>query len=541
MATVLDALVVTLGLDAKEFKHGVGEAKESLEGLVEKAMGLFAVLGAGMELKEFIHQTMEAEISTSRLAQNLGITMEELGKWQGAATLAGGSAEGFNQSIKSMAGALVDIEKGLPRAKRALVVFQAAGIAGLQKGKHADVLEVMDQLSEKMEKMNAFEAGRLGSRIGLDEGTIRLLRKGREGVAELREEMGELGVATQAEGEAALELHYAQVKLSASWNTAGRMVMDLLMPALTWLAGKLLEIGKWAKEHPAIIKAGFIGIAVALGILGAAAAAAMVPLSPLVLAITAIAVAVGLIVAGITWLVLKWKEWNAAGRETESFFGKFFAFITAAWGAIKDAVVQTFMSIWDIIKDYIQVIADEFEFIVAIFSGDGDRIRKAWGKLCDDLGELFKTLRNVIIFAFAFAIGMLYRMWTEWFTWLDKKVETWVRGKSRALIVKIAGEEAGKKYDEGAKQADAIKARSMKEQLAISWADIKSKSVLGKDVMTGNYAAGMKKYEASQKTITTSIGVVNVNAPNATDAKGIAGATQGAFQEHPLVAQAEAH
>ena len=385
MATILDSFLVTLGLDNHKFKEGAQEVTAGIQKMAVKAGELFAIFAGGMELKEFIHSTIEVEISTLRLSDKIGMNIEELQKWQGAATLAGGSAEGFSQAINSMGGMLVDIEKKLPRAKRALTVLQAAGVTGLAMGKKTDVLDVLDQLSEKMKGMGGMEASRLGSRMGLDDGTIRLLRKGKEGIAELRKEAESLGLYTREDAQASLELEEAQKRLELSGKTVGRQIMTLLMPALKWMADKFLEISKWAAAHGDVVRAAFIGIAVAATAAAIAVAAASWEFVLLAAAITAV-------VVGVAWLVMAYKKWDAAGGETTSRLGKFFKFIQDGWLAVKDVFTTYVEQWWEIVKDYVALIEDEFELLFALLSGDPDKVTKAFETFKDDGIKLFKEL-----------------------------------------------------------------------------------------------------------------------------------------------------
>ena len=335
MPTIIDSLLLTLGLDTKAVKQGEAEATTSLKHLevqakesareiseqghvagefydhmLEKAATFFAFIAGGMEMKEFVKGTMEAEISTSRLTEMLGLNIEEVQKWQGAVVLADGTVEGFQQSMKGLGGSLVDIEKNLPRAERALKVLQAAGITGLAKGKKADILEVLDQLSNKMKEMPLMEANRLGSRIGLDEAFIRVLRKGSEGIEELKNKAASLGMFTQQEAN-------ASEQLKEQWNALGLMgkslardtIMGIVMPALKVISDVLEKIGLWAKQHPDGMKATFIGMATGLTAAAIAAAGLTLTLSPVMATVAAASVAIGLLGAGAYEMYVEWDKW----------------------------------------------------------------------------------------------------------------------------------------------------------------------------------------------------------------------------------------
>jgi len=553
MATIIDAFLVTLGLDSTKFEQGAEHAKDDLTKLsreaektaremaekgkeaaqfygelITKAGELFAVIAGGHELKEFIHSQQEAEIASLRLSKAIGMDIEELQAWQGAVVISGGSAEGFNASIKRMSGFLVDIKMNLPRARREMALFTAAGIKGLELGKKADLLGTLDQLAVKMKNMSAMDAMRLGSRIGLDDNLIRLLHeKGKDGIAELHEEVRKLGVYTKEDAEASEKLEEEQRKLGISMATTGRQIMTLLMPAITWVTEKFLEFSKWAAQHGPLVKSVFVGITAVVAALGAQAAIATVSMIGLTWPILLIAGVVAAVVAGITWLVLKWKEWIAGGQEAQSFVGKFFTFVMGVWNSIKDHIMTVLTSLWDMVKDWYQVIADIFGFIWALFMGDDDKIIAAWAKLKSSMEELWVDIRNIIVYEMLEAIDIIKDNFSEMFENVAKKAAT-------VMANKMTGGLAGKIEESSVVQ----KSQAWTRKTAGSVTGAASSAASGTwDVIkaAGNwkpFAATPTKGGASSTTAEMHVGIINVNAPNATDAEGIAAAIQPALGSH---------
>jgi len=470
MATIIDALLVTLGLDNKDFidktkmskrelaefekaakhtseevrKHGE-KAQEFYRGLQAAAAAFFVAI-AGKGLKQFMDETTEADKATGRMAEALNLSIEELGAWQGAAVMADGSAEGFRDSVKGVAGSLVDIEKNLPRAERALKVFQASGVTGLAIGKKADVLEVFDQLADKMKLMGSFEARRLGERMGLDSGTIRLLKKGKDGIAELKAEVLALGVATQEDANRAEELEDAHKALAMSSQKVGRYLLELVVPAITYLSEKMLILSKWAKEHKSVVQAVFMGLAAAITVAGIAAALAAPMIVLVSFKVMLIAAAVGLLVAGFVWLIQKWKEWIAGGQKATTTLEKFFTMIMAGWNKIREVVLTVMGSLWNLIKDYVAIIMDEFALLFAIFTGDWEGASKAWDALCKDIVKFFKLAVNMVIYWLLVQKYAVIKSWRE--MWAELKAGyadfvSFISGESTQKVVAKARELAG--------------------------------------------------------------------------------------------------
>lgn len=119
MATIIDSLLVTLGLDSSGFASGKSKVdkglketgneadktgaklkkagKDGAEGFETVAKGaakFLALIGGTMAVKRFIEQTVESSAALDRLSKNLGDAANNVSAWSNAAELAGGSAGG---------------------------------------------------------------------------------------------------------------------------------------------------------------------------------------------------------------------------------------------------------------------------------------------------------------------------------------------------------------------------------------------------------------------------------------------------------------
>src|SRR5277367_1364195 len=117
MPTVVDELLVTLGLDSSKFKKGSDEATRSTKNtqdvlkkssdamstsLVNVARQI-AVLFVGFEaasgLISFLARINQAQAGLSRMALNFGISARALDVWDKKIELAGGSVQGAQSAI----------------------------------------------------------------------------------------------------------------------------------------------------------------------------------------------------------------------------------------------------------------------------------------------------------------------------------------------------------------------------------------------------------------------------------------------------------
>lgn len=257
MATVIDQLVVKLGLDSSDFKKGEKELGSSLDKarkgtektakqmkdsgkeaagffteLQKSALKFMAALAAGRGLYNFVQSTIKGGASLQRLATNLQTTTDSLHRWGQAVKQNGGTAEGFQATIQSLSAGVTELMRGGNENLRGFL--STLGI-GLQDA--TGKAKTMEQIL--LDVASAVEAGKLGpsranqvnflQQMGLDDGTINLLLKGRKDV--------EKALAAQTgynESDAKKALEYEQKWLQAQEKINGYMreITYKLLPSL---------------------------------------------------------------------------------------------------------------------------------------------------------------------------------------------------------------------------------------------------------------------------------------------------------------------
>jgi len=134
MATVIDSLIVTLGLDNKDFQQGMKDTEKGLSDtrkntdrvgkqiaasgkdaaeffgqMQRSAIKFFAVLTAGKGLINFTRDVVSTGANLYRLSQNLDISADTLHRWGRAADLNGGSMEGFLGTLQNLGSQVTEI------------------------------------------------------------------------------------------------------------------------------------------------------------------------------------------------------------------------------------------------------------------------------------------------------------------------------------------------------------------------------------------------------------------------------------------------
>lgn len=279
MATVIDALVVTLGLDAKAFKRGAAETDESLKHTRDEsartardmeargkqaamffskvrneALALLAVFTAGMGIKNFVSSTVESTASLARLSGNLNMSAKDLAEWQLAAKNAGGSVEGITNQLKESADQVAKFKRGMaPETLPAF--FQFGGkVEDLKDGN--TYLQARARIVADLYKTDRSRAALAANMMGLDAQQFNLYKEGPEGIARRRREQsgaaGELAAASDRAEQLRQRYDTAMNKLSS----VGVNVLTAMMPAFDFLVEKLIELGDWIIRNRGAINDG---------------------------------------------------------------------------------------------------------------------------------------------------------------------------------------------------------------------------------------------------------------------------------------------
>lgn len=452
MATVIDALVVSLGLDASGFTKGQKDTSTALKKTSDEAtrtgkemeargkqaaqffsqiknqvIGLFAVFTAGKGLSSFVSDIVAGDAATGRLAKNVGMSTQSLSAWQGVAERAGGSAAGISGSIQHIS---TEMQKLALTGTTDMIPFLTLAHVNLQKflSTSTPMSEKLLELSDAFKGMSPQKAQAIGAGLGLDQGTINVLMQGRDAVQALLVEQEKIGVANEADAKSAQQLQSAWRALGQGSSDLGRKILTSLSPYIQILADALLKLSEWAATHRPMVEAMFIGLAVA-------ATAFSVAIFAPVAGMAALAAGIGVAVAAIAVLYDDWKTWIDGGQ---SAFGGFWQFFADKWASISGVVTPVFASLKTVFMDWVGSVKDLLKLVVALFTGNGEDIRKAWKALVGDLGKYFtdwvaliRNLGPAILTAFKTAFSVAF---------------DWVKGRARSIWDAITG----KKSDEPA-------------------------------------------------------------------------------------------
>jgi hypothetical protein len=259
--TVIDSLIVKLGLDPSNYKKGQKDTDESLkraressektrkawEGDAKRAAAAFrsfrneiiaigtAYLGLSA-IKSFTSNLLHAGAAVGYLARNVGVSTETLSAWEGAANKMGATAGDVDQAFRTMAQQIADITVGKVPADMENL-SKAFALAGEDLGKflvEKNPTERLLKLADVVKKIGPVMAqGLLGGMVG--PGFITMAEQGRAALEARVAEQRKLFVFSDAEAKHQQEMLILWNKFIDRIRTAGASIV-------TQLEGPILRV-----------------------------------------------------------------------------------------------------------------------------------------------------------------------------------------------------------------------------------------------------------------------------------------------------------
>jgi len=329
MPTIIDSLIVKLGLDNSEFvakskktgettdkldkdlKQSAKSGSESFSTLSKSAVQFLAIIGGTVAVKRFIEQTVDTNSHLFRLSQNLKESVDTISAWSNATELAGGSVSGLQGTMDMLSRAQTELQL---TGNTSLIPLFATLRMSLTDVHHKakPVSDILLELSEKFSRMDRTTANNMGRMFGIDQGTMNLLLQGRGAVEEVIRKQKEFTVTTKQHAEEAQKLYQAFTLLRQNTHAFGQSLLSDAMPYIEKVIDLLRDFGSWIKENQDFV----VNFLTILGASLAGLAAATIPINTVILAVTGLAGAIALLYQDFqTWkkggtTFIDWQKWE---------------------------------------------------------------------------------------------------------------------------------------------------------------------------------------------------------------------------------------
>ncbi|PVX61233.1 phage tail tip lysozyme [Paraburkholderia unamae] len=272
MASVIDALVVTLGLDISGFISGKSkaaqatkqlsaeeakaqkelearnkQAAESFKKVRNEVLALLAVFTAGMGIKDFTEHTIGSAVNLGYMAKNLQMSTRELSSWQRAAERAGGSAEGITSALQDSQQQIAKFRLG--QVSESIQWFLRFG------GKTSDLkdgnsyLLARAKIVQDLFKVDPGRARFVAQQMGISDEEFNFIKQGPQAILALVSAQEKNAAITEKQAAAALKLQNAWLDLRDRLVYVGTTVLLELMPTFELWLQKLQKMADWVADH----------------------------------------------------------------------------------------------------------------------------------------------------------------------------------------------------------------------------------------------------------------------------------------------------
>ena len=279
MSTVIDEFMVKMKLDGKEWAQDAKEVEQSIKGVKEelkdtesagqsfggmadglktKLLGLASAFAALYGVQQTFTNYLTQADQLLKFSRAIGQNVEDVDAWGQAVQRSGGTAEGFQGTLKTLT---TQLSKMATTGKsRTGNILEKAGIDAGSIGRQRKAFDVLLEVADKMQGMSKEEAFGFGSSLGLDSGTIMMLQQGRDAVGDLVGKMKELGTITN-DDKWVEDFNDGIEDIKKSFMSVGGIIFRDLGPGFLQVIQWAKDINKYLLQHEVAVKAFFTGLA----------------------------------------------------------------------------------------------------------------------------------------------------------------------------------------------------------------------------------------------------------------------------------------
>lgn len=274
MATIIDSLVVTLGLDPSGFKKGQEEVKKGLndtrknadqtakdmEAAGKRAASFFgsirtellALVGVTLSaqgIKTFITSMTSDLMRLGIESRALDISAKSLDGWERAASAAGSSAEKMAGTLGSFQKVLTQIRTGGGQDDP---LFGALASFGGATGANFDYQNdnseaIMRKIAANWGKLSKDAQRRFGGMFGFDNATQQGLSNG--SLVQDADRFAKISRATDEATKKALEFNRRLEQMKQNFAAASQVLYEALIPYVEKLIPLIEKFGIWISTH----------------------------------------------------------------------------------------------------------------------------------------------------------------------------------------------------------------------------------------------------------------------------------------------------
>lgn len=215
--------------EKKKAKEQTDNFTKSVNNATKALVGLFTAIFVSTGLTKLIDETAKTNDQLNFLSKNLGMNAAEVKRWQGAAEMSGGSADGMAASLSGLSKSLWDMVTMGDTS--VLPYFNALNVGVIKSnGELRNLDDILLDVSDSLSKMSRPQAYNFAKNMGFDDGTINMLLQGRREVEEYLALQKDIVVSSEQELEISRQLNKQNALVSRQWEGLKTLLANYLMP-----------------------------------------------------------------------------------------------------------------------------------------------------------------------------------------------------------------------------------------------------------------------------------------------------------------------
>ena len=411
---VIDRFFIALGLDTKDVEKGINDTVTTVKGglknlLVGAVMPALGALATGELVQQFTAEITQVD----RLSKSLGMNIEQLQAWRGAAEMAGVEADEVGELFSDFNDWMSDALYNQSGELYAIITENKKfpGITNLN-GQLKDTGEYILEVADALKEMSPQEATGFARRLGISNmNLVAMLQQGSVAIKEQIAQAKEMGVYTAEDAKAAKEFDVSIKSLTHSLRMFLLPVFRVLAPAAAAFADGLRE----AMKRSVVLIPVLTAIA---AILSTIAYKHLVALSKQ--ALTFIFSPWGVLLATLVGIGLLLEDFIGWLNGDKAAFGEFYEEI---FGGAEEAkkwlndLLVTIGEIWKFIKDNGAVIAKIMGIVWAAYAVA--TAISAVMTIVSALAPVFAAATGPIGILLLALIAIIYELIANWEYWRD--------------------------------------------------------------------------------------------------------------------------
>lgn len=247
---IVDQFFISIGLDTKQLDQGIDKAitgtRDRLKGLVTNAIApALAMLTSGALVNQFADEAVQLD----RLSTSLGVNIEQLQAWQGAAEQAGVAGEEVGELFADLNDWMLDADQNQSGAMYEYIEKGLLPAVRNARGEMKSTEQYALEMADAFQAMGTQMATGLGRQIGISQAAmVGFLQQGSAKISADMQRIKEMGVYTKQDAEAARDFQKSVDALERSLKSLLLPIFRLLLPIVTTVADGLNYLTKhtWA-------------------------------------------------------------------------------------------------------------------------------------------------------------------------------------------------------------------------------------------------------------------------------------------------------